>query len=58
MPIQPPECSLRYQTLRYDVHGEAATGRATTVVSIATPGGYKIMGQGAYEDDLIKINGE
>jgi SnoaL-like domain len=41
----------------YDVHGERATGRATTVVSIATPGGYKIMGQGAYHDDLVKQDG-
>jgi len=28
------------------------------VVSIATPSGYKIMGQGAYQDDLVKIDGE
>ncbi|MGH8014465.1 MAG: nuclear transport factor 2 family protein [Candidatus Binataceae bacterium] len=50
----------RHMTLNhlYDVHGDRATGRATTVVSIATPGGYKIMGQGVYEDDLVKINGE
>jgi len=50
----------RHMTLNhlYEVQGEEATGRATTVVSIATPGGYKIMGQGAYEDDLIKLNGE
>src|SRR5262249_45844612 len=50
----------RHMTLNhlYEVHGNRATGRATTVVSIATPGGYKIMGQGAYEDDLLKIEGE
>jgi ketosteroid isomerase-like protein len=50
----------RHMTLNhlYDVNGDRATGRATTVVSIATLGGYKIMGQGAYEDDLLKINGE
>ena len=50
----------RHMTLNhlYDVHGDRATGRATTVVSIATPGGYKIMGQGVYEDDLVKVNGE
>jgi ketosteroid isomerase-like protein len=50
----------RHMTLNqlYDVNGDRATGRATTVVSIATIGGYKIMGQGAYEDDLVKINGE
>jgi hypothetical protein len=44
--------------LLYEVHGDQATGRATTVVSIATPSGYKIMGQGAYEDDLVKVGGE
>jgi uncharacterized protein (TIGR02246 family) len=50
----------RHMTLNhlYEVHGDRATGRATTVVSIATPGGYKIMGQGPYEDDLVKVNGE
>jgi uncharacterized protein (TIGR02246 family) len=50
----------RHMTLNhlYQVHGDRATGRATTVVSIATPGGYRIMGQGAYEDDLIKVNGK
>ena len=50
----------RHMTLNhlYDVHGNQATGRATTVVSIATAGGYKIMGQGPYEDELVKVNGE
>jgi len=50
----------RHMTLNhlYEVHGDRASGRATTVVSIATAGGYKIMGQGAYEDDLVKVNGE
>ena len=33
-------------------------GSAATVVSIATPSGYKIMGQGAYHDDLVKVVGE
>jgi hypothetical protein len=42
----------------YDVDGDRATGRATMVVSIATPSGYKIMGQGAYHDDLAKVDGE
>jgi len=42
----------------YDGEGDRATGRATTVVSIATPSGYKIMGQGAYHDDLVKVDGE
>jgi SnoaL-like domain len=46
------------QTLNhlYDVDGDRATGRATTVVSIATPSGYKIMGQGVYHDDLVKAD--
>ena len=50
----------RHMTLNhlYDVEGERATGRATTVASIATPSGYKIMGQGAYQDDLTKVEGE
>jgi uncharacterized protein (TIGR02246 family) len=50
----------RHMTLNhlYDVAGDRATGRATTVVSIATPSGYKIMGQGAYHDDLVKVDGE
>ena len=42
----------------YDVEGDLTTGRATTVVSIATPTGYKIMGQGAYQDDIAKVAGE
>ena len=50
----------RHMTLNhlYDVDGERATGCATTVVSIATASGYKIMGQGAYHDDLVKVDGE
>jgi hypothetical protein len=42
----------------YRVDGDRAAGRATTVVSIATPSGCKIMGQGAYGDDLVKVDGE
>ena len=50
----------RHMTLNhlYVVDGNYATGRATTVVSIATLGGHKIMGQGAYHDDLVKVYGE
>ena len=50
----------RHMTLShlYEVDGDRATGRATTVVSIATPRGYKIMGQGVYKDDLVKVSGE
>jgi ketosteroid isomerase-like protein len=50
----------RHMTLNhlYDLDGDRAIGRATTVVSIATPSGYKIMGQGAYHDDLVKVGGE
>ena len=50
----------RHMTLNhlYEVNGDRATGRATTVVSIATRSGYKIMGQGAYHDDLVKADGE
>ncbi len=42
----------------YEVRGDRATGCATTVVSISTPGGYKITGQSVYEDDLLKVDGE
>jgi hypothetical protein len=38
--------------------GNRATGCATTVVSIATPTGYEIMGQRAYQDNLVKVTGE
>jgi len=38
--------------------GDRATGCATTVVSIATPTGYEIMGQRAYQDNLVKVTGE
>jgi hypothetical protein len=38
----------RHMTLNhlYEINGDHATGRATTVVSIATKSGFKIMGQG------------
>jgi SnoaL-like domain len=41
-----------------DVAADRAFGRATTVVSIDTPSGYKIMGQGVYHYDLVKVDGE
>jgi uncharacterized protein (TIGR02246 family) len=49
----------RHLTLNhlYEVRGEAATGTSTTVVTLATEGGYKILGQGAYEDRLVKETG-
>src|SRR5262249_26039056 len=49
----------RHLTLNclYDVHGDRATGRSTPVVPLATEGGYKILGQGAYEDRLNKLDG-
>src|SRR5262249_54612193 len=49
----------RHMTLNmlYEVHGERARGRATTVVTLATEGGYKILGDGLYEDELVKLNG-
>jgi hypothetical protein len=50
----------RHLTLNclYEVCGERATGRSTTVVTLATEGGYKILGQGAYEDQLVKEGGQ
>jgi hypothetical protein len=41
----------------YEVRGTTATGRSTTVVTLATAGGYKILGQGAYDDRLVKEAG-
>jgi hypothetical protein len=50
----------RHLTLNclYEVRGDRATGRSTTVVTLATKGGYKILGQGAYEDQLVKEGGQ
>jgi hypothetical protein len=50
----------RHLTLNclYDVRGGRATGRSTTVVTLATEGGYKILGHGAYEDQLVKEGGQ
>jgi SnoaL-like domain len=42
----------------YVINGAEATGQSTTVVTLATAGGYKIFGQGAYRDRLIKEGGE
>ena len=49
----------RHLTLNhlYEVHGDNATGVSTTVVTLATEGGYKILGQAAYEDRLVKEAG-
>ena len=46
----------RHLTLNhlYEIRGDTATGTSSTVVTLATPGGYKILGQGAYEDRLVK----
>jgi len=50
----------RHMTLNhlYVVNGDEATGQSTTVVTLATAGGYRIFGQGAYRDRLIKVGGE
>ena len=50
----------RHMTLNclYEVRGNQATGRSTTVVTLATDGGYKILGQGGYEDQLVKEDGQ
>jgi hypothetical protein len=49
----------RHMTLNhlYEVQGDRAIGRSTTVVTLATAGGYKILGQGCYEDRLLKQGG-
>jgi uncharacterized protein (TIGR02246 family) len=41
----------------YEVRGETASGTSTTVVTLATAGGYKILGQAAYHDRLVKEGG-
>jgi hypothetical protein len=43
--------------LLYKIQGDEATGQSTTVVTLATGGGYKIFGQGAYQDRLVKQDG-
>jgi hypothetical protein len=49
----------RHLTLNhlYQIRGDEAQGRSTTVVTLATAGGYKILGQGAYEDRLTRQGG-
>jgi uncharacterized protein (TIGR02246 family) len=49
----------RHMTLNclYEVEGDQATGRSTTLVTLATGGGYKILGQGVYHDRLVKAGG-
>jgi hypothetical protein len=49
----------RHLTLNclYEVQVGRATGRSATVVTLATRGGYKILGQGYYEDRLVKVGG-
>jgi uncharacterized protein (TIGR02246 family) len=42
----------------YEVKGDEAKGHSTTVVTLATEGGYKILGQGRYDDRLVKSDGE
>jgi uncharacterized protein (TIGR02246 family) len=50
----------RHMTLNhlYQVDGNKATGQSTTVVTLATEGGYKIFGQGKYQDRLLKQDGK
>jgi SnoaL-like domain len=40
---------------RIDESGMVATGRSTTVVTVATPSGYKIAMTGHYDDELRKV---
>lgn len=42
---------------RIDDDGKRATGRATTVATVATRGGYKILFAGRYDDVLAKVDG-
>jgi hypothetical protein len=49
----------RHMTLNhlYQVDGDLATGHSTTVVTLATDGGYKIFGQGEDTDRLKRQDG-
>lgn len=42
----------------YEINGNEATGRASVVATVATPGGYKIFAQGGYVDRLVKQAGQ
>src|SRR5262249_10093909 len=50
----------RHLTLNclYEVRGSRAPGRSTTVVTLATEAGYKIFGQGAYDDEMVREDGQ
>jgi ketosteroid isomerase-like protein len=42
----------------YEINGNEATGRASMLATLATPGGYKIFAQGRYVDRLVKQGGQ
>ena len=42
----------------YEVHGDKATGCASTVATLATPNGFKVFGQGRYVDRMVKQGGQ
>jgi uncharacterized protein (TIGR02246 family) len=54
------EIRCRHMTgnLLYEINGNEATGRASVVATLATPGGYKIFAQGRYVDRLVKQAGQ
>ena len=54
------EVRCRHMTgnLLYEVHENEATGQSSVLATLATPGGYKIFGQGRYVDRLVKQNGQ
>jgi ketosteroid isomerase-like protein len=43
---------------RIEENGLVATGRSTTVVTVATPNGYKIAMTGSYKDVLRKVGND
>jgi 3-phenylpropionate/cinnamic acid dioxygenase small subunit len=42
----------------YKIDGNKATGQASVLATLATPGGYKFFAQGRYVDQLVKQRGQ
>lgn len=51
-------CRHMTSNLLYEVDGNEATGQVSVLAALATPGGYKIFGQGRYVDRLVKQGGQ
>ena len=55
--VQEIRCRHMTSNLLYEVNGDEATGQVSVLAALATPGGYKIFGQGRYVDRLVKQAG-